>query len=82
MRLSELRKLVREVMREAVIDKDGLERAGSSLPQTVEFDPEELDEVNTLVGGFGLSAIAEKFGVSRSCILSINLGKTWSYINV
>jgi hypothetical protein len=64
MRLSELRKLVREVMREAVIDKDGLERAGSSLPQTVEFDPEELAEVNTLVGGFGLSAIAEKFGVS------------------
>lgn len=64
MRLSELRKLVREVMREAVIDKDGLERAGSSLPQTTEIEPEELDELHSLVGGAGLTSIAEKFGVS------------------
>ena len=64
MRLSELRKLVRELIREVVIDKGGLERVGRSLPQTVELNPEELDEVNTLIGGFGLSAIAEKFGVS------------------
>jgi len=49
MRLSELRQLVRELMRESVIDKDGLERVGSSLLQTSEFDSDELDEYS-LVG--------------------------------
>ena len=37
MRISELRKLVREIIRETVIDKDGLERAGIALPQTKEI---------------------------------------------
>jgi hypothetical protein len=64
MRLGELRKLVREVMREAVIDNNGLERAGSFLPHTDEVEPDELDEQHTLVGGVGLTSIAEKFGVS------------------
>jgi hypothetical protein len=53
MRLSELRKLVREVMREAVIDKDGLERAGTYLPQTKENPPKKMGEAYTKGQLFG-----------------------------
>lgn len=63
MRLSELRKMVKEVMRETVIDKDGLERVASSLPQTKEKKTEEKIKGGK-AGGLGLTAIAEKHGVS------------------
>ena len=45
MRISELRKLVREIIRETVIDKDGLERAGIALPQTKEIPSKKIGEV-------------------------------------
>jgi hypothetical protein len=47
------------------------------------LDDEKVREIKLLLKqGIYQRTIAEKFGVSRSCILSINLGKTWSYINV
>ena len=45
MRLSELRKLVREIVRESVIDDEGLERAGIALPQTKEIPSKKIGEV-------------------------------------
>jgi hypothetical protein len=45
MRLSELRKLVREIVRESVIDDEGLERAGIALPQTKEIQSKKIGEV-------------------------------------
>ena len=73
MRLSELRKLVREVMREAIIDKDGLERAATSLPQTKEIKPKKLGEDKIKggkAGGLGLTAIAEMHGVTVDSLVS------------
>jgi hypothetical protein len=40
------------------------------LVQTVEIEPEELDEQHTLVGGVGLTSIAEKFGVSVDSLVN------------
>lgn len=68
MRISELRKLVREVFREAVIDKDGLERVGVYLPQTKEVEPK--NESDTNVGGLGLNAIAQKHGISVDMLVA------------
>ena len=45
MRLSELRKLVREIVRESIIDDEGLERAGIALPQTKEVPSKKIGEV-------------------------------------
>lgn len=35
---------------------------------------------HALIKGESQQKIADRFGVSRSCILKINLGKTWSHI--
>lgn len=51
MRISELRKLVREIIRETVIDKDGLERVAVALPQTKEKKQNEAYTKGQLFGG-------------------------------
>jgi hypothetical protein len=53
MRLSELRKLVREIVRESVIDDEGLERAGIALPQTKEEPSKKIGEAYTKGQLFG-----------------------------
>jgi len=40
-----------------------------------------LDIKKLLKNGLSQSKIAEKFNVSRSCILKIHLGKTWKHIS-
>jgi hypothetical protein len=73
MRLSELRKLVREIVRESVIDDEGLERAGIALPQTKEKKSKKIGEDKIpggLAGGMKLSDIAEKHGVSVDILVA------------
>lgn len=73
MRISELRKLVREVIRESIIDKDGLERAGVALPQTKEKKSKEIGEdkvAGGLAKGLTLNDIAEKHGISVDILVA------------
>ena len=73
MRISELRKLVREVIRESIIDKDGLERAGIALPQTKEKKSKEIGEdkvAGGLAKGLTLNDIAEKHGISIDILVA------------
>ena len=46
------------------------------------LNPEKVKEIKRMLDEAVLSQqkIADKFGVSRSCILKINLGKTWAHI--
>ena len=73
MRLSELRKLVREIVRESVIDDEGLERAGIALPQTKEIPSKKIGEENIpggMAGGMKLTDIAEKHGISVDILVA------------
>ena len=73
MRISELRKLVREVIRESIIDKDGLERAAVALPQTKEKKSKEIGEdkvAGGLAKGLTLNDIAEKHGISIDILVA------------
>lgn len=71
MRISELRKLVREVIRETVIDKDGLERVGVYLPQTKEkklkeaFTKGQLFAGKMKIGGVAVDVEVELVGVDN-----------------
>ena len=59
-----------------LINNTGIENGMSKLNE------ENVIQIKVMLrNGYSQQKIADKFNVSRSCILKINLGKTWGHVN-